>query len=42
LLPVRIRPGEEQIFHSTYVVRGDLPEGTKSLNVTYEFKIENP
>jgi hypothetical protein len=41
LLPVRIRPGEEQIFHSTYVVRGDLPEGTKSLNVTYEFKIEN-
>jgi hypothetical protein len=41
LLPVRLRPGEEQIFNSTYMVRGDLPDGTKTLNVTYEFKIEN-
>jgi hypothetical protein len=41
LLPVRIRPGEEQIFNSTYVVRSDLPDGTKTLNVTYEFQIEN-
>ena len=41
LLPVRLLPGEEQIFNSTYIVRGDLPDGTKSLDVTYEFKIEN-
>ena len=37
----RLRPGEEQIFNSTYMVRGDLPDGTKSLDVTYEFKVEN-
>lgn len=41
LLPVRIQPGEEQVYRSTYMVRGDLPDGTKTLNVTYEFKIEN-
>jgi hypothetical protein len=41
LLPVRLRAGEEQIFNSTYVVRGDLPDGTKVLGVTYEFKVEN-
>jgi Cytochrome c oxidase assembly protein CtaG/Cox11 len=40
LLPVRLRPGEEQVFNSTYVVRGDLPDGTKAFDVTYEFKIE--
>lgn len=41
LLPVRLRAGEEQIFNSTYIVRGDLPDGTKSFHVTYEFKTEN-
>jgi hypothetical protein len=41
LLPVRLQPGEEQTYKSTYVVRGDLPDGTKTLDVTYEFKIEN-
>jgi len=41
LLPVRLQPREEQIYKSTYVVRGDLPDGIKSLNVTYEFKVEN-
>jgi cytochrome c oxidase assembly protein Cox11 len=41
LLPVRLQPGEEQIYKSTYVVRGDLPDGAKTLDVTYEFKIEN-
>ncbi len=39
LLPVRLRPGEEQVFNSTYVVRGDLPDGSKAFNVTYEFQI---
>lgn len=41
LLPVRLRPGEEQIFSSTYVVRGDLPDGAKTIAVNYEFQIEN-
>jgi hypothetical protein len=41
LLPVRLQPGEEQIYKSTYAVRGDLPDGAKTLDVTYEFKIEN-
>lgn len=40
LLPVRLGPGEEQIYHSTYLVRGDLPDGVESLNVTYDFRIE--
>ena len=41
LFPVRVRPGEAQTYRSTYVVRGDLPDGTKTVNVTYEFRIEN-
>jgi hypothetical protein len=40
LLPARVRPGEEVDYNSTYVVRGDLPDGIKALNVTYDFKIE--
>jgi hypothetical protein len=40
LLPVRLRPGEEQVYNSTYVLRGDLPDTAKTLEVTYEFKIE--
>jgi cytochrome c oxidase assembly protein Cox11 len=40
LLPVRIPPGEERSYSSTYIVRPDLPDGTKRLNVTYEFKLE--
>jgi cytochrome c oxidase assembly protein CtaG/Cox11 len=41
LLPVRLRPGEEQTYNSTYTVRGDLPDGIKGLDVTYEFKVES-
>lgn len=41
LLPVRIPPGQEQTYSSTYVVRGDMAEETKSLDVTYEFKVEH-
>lgn len=41
LLPVRLRPGEEQVFNSTYVIRGDLPDGAKSIAVNYEFQIES-
>jgi hypothetical protein len=40
LLPVRLRPGEEQVYNSTYLVRSDLPDSTKALDVTYEFKVE--
>jgi cytochrome c oxidase assembly protein Cox11 len=40
LLPVRIAPGAEQTYASTYFIRSDLPEGTKELTVTYEFKLE--
>ena len=40
LLPVRVLPGEEREYSTTYLVRGDLPEGTKELSVTYEFKVE--
>ncbi len=41
LLPVKILAGEEQTFSSTYVVRDDIPDGTKRIDVTYEFKIEH-
>src|SRR5919109_2150759 len=40
LLPVRLRPGEEQVYNSTYLVRADLPDTTKAVDVTYEFKVE--
>jgi hypothetical protein len=39
LLPVELRPGQESEFSTTYLVRGDLPEGTKELNVTYDFQV---
>ena len=39
LLPVELRPGEESEFSTTYMVRGDLPEGIKELNVTYDFQV---
>ncbi|HEX7232104.1 MAG TPA: cytochrome c oxidase assembly protein, partial [Candidatus Binatia bacterium] len=41
LLPVQLRPGEEQTYNSTYVVRGDLPDGAERLDVIYEFKIDS-
>jgi hypothetical protein len=41
LLPVELRPGEESEFSTTYMVRGDLPEGIKEFNVTYDFQVTN-
>jgi len=38
LLPVKLPPQKELEFTSTYMVRGDLPEGAKNLNITYEFQ----
>lgn len=40
LLPMRLPAGAEQSYASTYLIRGDLPEGTKKLAVTYEFQVE--
>ena len=39
LLPVTIPAGKEQEYSGTYLVRGSLPEGTKELKLTYDFKI---
>ena len=35
LLPVRLLPGKEEEFVSTYLLRRSLPEGVRQLNVTY-------
>lgn len=40
LLPVKLKPGEDREFSSTYLVRGDLPDGSKQLKVTYDFQVE--
>lgn len=40
LFPVRLSPGEREEYSTTYLLRGDLPDGTKRLNITYEFKID--
>jgi len=40
LIPVKLRPREEREFSSTYMVRGDLPDGSKQVKVTYEFQVE--
>ncbi|MBI2361366.1 MAG: hypothetical protein HYV04_21065 [Deltaproteobacteria bacterium] len=39
LLPVKLAPGEEEEYSSTYLVRGDLPEGQRQLFVTYELDV---
>jgi hypothetical protein len=35
LLPVRLAPGKEEEFTSTYLLRGSLPESVRELSVTY-------
>jgi cytochrome c oxidase assembly protein Cox11 len=35
LLPVRLAPGKDEEFVSTYLLRRNLPEGVGQLNVTY-------
>jgi hypothetical protein len=39
LLPVRLGPGEEQEYTSTYLLRGDLPDDVKELKINYEFQV---
>jgi len=41
VLPVKLSPGEESEYSTTYLIDGDLPERTKELSVTYEFKLES-
>ena len=41
LLPVRMLPGEEKEYASTYLLQGELPDDAKELSVTYEFKVEH-
>lgn len=40
LLPVTVQPGREVQYPSSYLLRGDVPEGMKRFKVTYEFKVE--
>ncbi len=40
LFPVTVPAGREIEYLSSYLLRGDLPEGMKRLKVTYEFKVE--
>ncbi|MGH7784863.1 MAG: cytochrome c oxidase assembly protein, partial [Candidatus Binatia bacterium] len=39
LLPVKLLPGQESEFSTTYMMRSDFPEGPKELKVTYEFQV---
>ena len=38
LQPVTLQPGIDQEFASRYLLRGNLPEGVRKLNLTYEFR----
>ena len=35
ILPVRLQPGTEEEFVTTYLLRGTLPEAVRHLSVTY-------
>lgn len=39
LLPVTIPPGKKQGYSGTYMLRGNLPEGIRRLQLTYDFRI---
>jgi hypothetical protein len=41
LLPIRLSPGEQSDYSTTYMVDGDLPDVVKELSVTYEFQLDN-
>lgn len=40
LLPVSLAPRSEQEFLTTYLLRGDLPEGVRRIQVTYDFRVQ--
>jgi hypothetical protein len=40
LLPTTVPAGRQEEYSTTYLVRGDLPEGARKVSITYEFKVE--
>ena len=40
LLPVKLSPGKETEYSTTYAVRPDIPASAREINITYEFKLE--
>src|SRR5262249_61854313 len=40
LLPVKLSPGKETEYSTTYAVRLDIPADAREMNITYEFKLE--
>ena len=40
LVPVKLLPGKEVEYSTTYAVRPDLPANAQEMNITYEFKVE--
>jgi hypothetical protein len=40
LLPTLVPPGQQEEYATTYLVRGDLPEGARKFNIIYEFKVD--
>lgn len=40
LLPVKLSPGKETEYSTTYAVRPDIPANAREINITYEFKLE--
>jgi hypothetical protein len=41
LLPTLIDAGQQAEYSTTYLVRGDLPDSARKLNITYEFKVDS-
>jgi len=40
LLPVKLSPGQETEYSTTYAIRPDIPANAREVSVTYEFKLE--
>lgn len=40
LVPVKLPPGKEMEYSTTYMTRTDLPADAREMNITYEFKLE--
>jgi hypothetical protein len=40
LLPTLVQAGRQEEYSTTYLVRGDLPEGARKFNIIYEFKVD--
>ncbi|HSE86086.1 MAG TPA: hypothetical protein VLJ79_07710 [Candidatus Binatia bacterium] len=39
LLPIKLPPRKEQEYYARYLLRGNLPEGVRQLNLTYDFRL---